>query len=167
MKRSFRDVEHLARLVACFLAAFLAFAVARAALVPKDFGTYGHYRAGALMDVRSHPPRYAGRVRCAECHEDVIQTAAPSRHKNVSCEACHGPLLKHADDPEVAVAKPDRQADCMRCHSARTGRPLDFLNIDAEEHSGKDPCASCHKPHDPRPAEDDEPAVDEKPGGKK
>jgi hypothetical protein len=119
------------------------------------------------MDVRSHPPRYAGRVRCAECHEDVIQTAAPSRHKSISCEACHGPLLKHADDPQVAVAKPDGQADCMRCHSARTGRPLDFLNIDAEEHSGTDPCASCHKPHDPRPQEDDEPAVDEKPGDKK
>ena len=167
MKRSFRDVEHLARLAACFLAALLLFGVARAAFVPKDFGIYGHYRAGALADVRGHELKYAGRVRCAECHEDVIETAAPSRHKNVSCEACHGPLLKHADDPAVAVAKPDGRADCMRCHSARTGRPVAFLNIDAEEHAGKDPCSSCHKPHDPRPGEGDEEPKDAKPGDKK
>jgi hypothetical protein len=150
MKPSFKNVEHLVRLAALFLAALLVFAVARAALVPDDFGRLGHYRAGAVDDVSAHVASYAGRARCVECHDDVVTTAAPSRHKNLSCEGCHGPLLKHADDPEVSVPKPDSQASCMRCHSARTGRPASFLNIDAAEHSGDDPCQSCHKPHDPR-----------------
>ncbi|MGB2716553.1 MAG: cytochrome c3 family protein [Vicinamibacterales bacterium] len=150
MKPSFRDFEHLVRLAGLFLVGLLVFAVARAAYVPKDFGKYGHYRPGSLDDEAAHTPIYAGRARCVECHEDVVAIAAPSRHKNLGCEGCHGALKQHADNPEVAVPQPDGRADCMRCHSARTGRPANFLNIDAEEHSGADACVSCHKPHDPR-----------------
>lgn len=150
MKPSFKNIEHLVRLAALFLAAILVFAVARAALVPDDFGTLGFYRAGSLGDVGARTPSYAGRVRCVECHEDVTTTAAPSRHKNIGCENCHGALRKHADDPEVAPPKLDGRADCLRCHAANAGRPATFLNIDAAEHSGDDPCSSCHKPHDPR-----------------
>ena len=155
MKPSFKDVEHLVRLAALFLAGLLIFATVRAAYVPRDFGRFGHYRAGALDDERRHSPVYAGRARCVECHEDVVQAAAPARHEILGCESCHGALLKHADDPEIPVMKPDARASCMRCHSARTGRPESFLIIDAEEHSGKDACESCHKPHDPRPSEDE------------
>jgi hypothetical protein len=31
----------------------------RAALVPDGFGKYGHYRAGAIVDARSRPLKYA------------------------------------------------------------------------------------------------------------
>jgi hypothetical protein len=53
----FRDAEHLARLAGLFLAGAALFVVLRAALVPDDFGVYGHYRAGAWRTtppVRSH-----------------------------------------------------------------------------------------------------------------
>ena len=150
MKPSFKDVEHLVRLAALFLAGLLVFGVARAAYVPKDFGTFGHYRGRAPNEEAARVPVYAGRARCVECHEDVVGVAAPSRHKNLGCEGCHGALRQHADNPEVAVLKPDGRADCMRCHSAKTGRPASFLIIDREEHSGADACVSCHKPHDPR-----------------
>jgi hypothetical protein len=150
MKPSFKDVEHLVRLAGLFLVGLLVFAVARAAYVPEDFGRFGHYRGSAPDEEAARVPVHAGRARCVECHEDVVETAAPSRHKTLGCEGCHGASRQHADNPEVAVPKPDARANCMRCHSARTGRPAAFLNIDAEEHSGTDPCSSCHKPHDPR-----------------
>ena len=67
MNRSFKDVEHLIRLAALFAVGVLLFAVARAVFVPKDFGKYGHYRAGAIDDAAAQPLSYAGRARCAEC----------------------------------------------------------------------------------------------------
>jgi hypothetical protein len=127
------------------------FVVVRAELVPKDFGKLGHYRPGAIDDIRARPVSYAGRARCMECHEDVFTTMAPARHKNLGCEGCHGPLFKHADDPEVAPVKLDGYAYCMRCHAAKTGKPIAYPTIDLVDHMEKgDTCASCHKPHDPR-----------------
>lgn len=146
----FKDVEHLIRLAALFVAGLLLFVVARAALVPKDFGKYGHYRAGAVDDAAARPLTYAGRARCAECHDDVVISQAAAGHKNLGCETCHGALLKHADDPEVAVAKADGQVLCLRCHAANTGKPAHQPTVVAKDHSDEDTCVSCHKPHDPR-----------------
>ena len=146
----FKDVEHLIRLAALFVAGLLLFVVARAALVPKDFGKYGHYRAGAVDDAAARPLTYAGRARCAECHDDVVISQAAAGHKNLGCETCHGALLKHADDPEVAVAKADGQMLCLRCHAANTGKPAHQPTVVAKDHSDEDTCVSCHKPHDPR-----------------
>ena len=70
--KSFKDAAHLVRLAVLFAAGLLAFGVARAALVPKDFGTLGHYRAGAIDDVRAKPIAYAGQKACAEWHVDVV-----------------------------------------------------------------------------------------------
>lgn len=150
MPGSFKDFEHLIRLAGIFVAGLLLFTVARAEFVPKDFGKYGHYRASAIDDAASRPLAYAGRGRCTECHEDEVNEAAPSKHKVISCEACHGALLKHADDPEVNVSKADGQALCLRCHAANTGKPAHQPAIVAKEHSDEDSCTPCHKPHDPR-----------------
>jgi len=150
MRGSFRDFEHLIRLAGIFVAGLLLFTVARAEFVPKDFGKYGHYRASATNDAASRPLAYAGRGRCTECHEDEVNEAAPSKHKVISCEACHGALLKHADDPEVEVAKADGQALCLRCHAANTGKPAHQPTVIAKDHSDEDSCIPCHKPHDPR-----------------
>jgi hypothetical protein len=150
MNRSFKDFEHLVRLAALFGAGLLVFVIARAALVPPDFGKYGHYRAGAIDDAAARPLSYAGRARCTECHEDVVIAAAPAKHKVIGCETCHGALLKHADDPAVEVAKADGQMLCLRCHAANTGKPTHHPTIVAKDHSDEDTCVSCHKPHDPR-----------------
>src|SRR5262245_51215646 len=98
MKR-FRDVEHLLRLSGLFLLGLLVFTVARAEFVPAGFGTLGHYRAGAIDDVRAKTPEYAGQKACAECHVDVVDFRAKARHKAIGCESCHGPLARHAEDP--------------------------------------------------------------------
>lgn len=149
--RRFKDVEHLLRLAALFVVGLLVFGVARAALVPEDFGKYGHYRAGAIDDVRARPVHYAGQAACAECHDEVVATRAAARHTAIACESCHGPLAQHASAPDtVKPARPDARPLCVRCHAAKTGKPKRYPSVDIQEHAGGETCLSCHKPHDPR-----------------
>jgi hypothetical protein len=150
MKGPLKDFEHLIRLAALFATGLLLFVVVRAEFVPADFGKYGHYRAGAVTQAAAKPIVYAGRARCTECHEDTVNEAAPAKHKVISCETCHGALLKHADDPAVDVPKADGQTLCLRCHGANTGKPSHQPTVVAKEHSDEDSCVACHKPHDPR-----------------
>jgi predicted CXXCH cytochrome family protein len=150
MKR-FKDVEHLLRLAALFLVGLLVFGVARAQLVPAGFGKYGHYRAGALDDVRKTPLQYAGQQTCVECHGDIADLRAKARHRAIACESCHGPLGKHAADPgEMTPKRPDARPLCVRCHSANTGRPKRYPSVVVNDHAGDENCLTCHKPHDPR-----------------
>ena len=147
----FKDVEHLFRLAAIFAFGILTFAIARAQLVPDDFGRLGHYRAGAIDEIRARPIAHAGQKACAECHSDVVEVRLPSRHKAVSCETCHGPLAKHAaGDDTFTFTKLDAQPLCVRCHAAKTGKPERYPRVDVKEHAGDELCVSCHKPHDPR-----------------
>lgn len=147
----FRDVEHLYRLAALFVAGLLVFAVAKAELVPKDFGKYGHYRPGAVDDARARPIKHAGQKACAECHVDVIEARESARHKRLSCETCHGPLAKHATgDDETKVVIPDVTSLCVRCHAAKTGKPKQYPRVDVKDHAGDEKCVACHKPHNPK-----------------
>ena len=147
----FRDIEHLFRLAAIFLGAILVFAIARAAIVPDDFGLLGHYRASAVDEVAALPIVHAGQKACADCHPDVVEARAVARHRAVACEACHGPLARHADGSDSArPARPEGRALCIRCHSAKTGKPKRYPTVDVKEHAGEENCLSCHKSHDPR-----------------
>lgn len=85
---------------------------------------YGFYRAGALTDVKARHISYAGHAACEECHAGTYDAPDPppgtqavvakvaeasaatdNKHLILRCEACHGPLAAHADDPEKAVPK--------------------------------------------------------------
>jgi hypothetical protein len=152
MKHRFKDVEHLLRLAGLFVAGLLVFGIARAELVPAGFGKYGHYRAGAIDDVRALPVVYAGQQACADCHGDIVDLRAQARHRAIACETCHGALAKHAEDPgTVTPALPEATPLCVRCHAAKTGKPSPFPAVDVKDHAGSTPCLTCHKPHDPRP----------------
>jgi hypothetical protein len=127
------------------------FLVLRAMVVPEDFGKYGHYRAGALDAVRDKPPAYAGQEACAVCHEEAVTARKAGRHVNVACEACHGPLGAHANDPAAQAPKlPDTTALCRRCHEKDAAKPRGFPQVVSAEHSGGSPCKACHKPHNPK-----------------
>ena len=147
----FRDVEHLFRLGALFVAAVLVFAVARAQLVPDGFGKYGHYRAGAVDDARMRPIVHAGQKACADCHVDVFEARVSARHKALSCETCHGPLAKHASGDDAKVNMPDVTPLCIRCHAEKTGKPLRYPRVNIRDHAGDEKCVPCHKPHNPKP----------------
>ena len=150
MGEKFRDAEHVLRLAALFAAGIVVFLVARALLVPPGFGELGHYRTGAIADNRERQPAYAGRAACAECHDEVAAALARDRHGRIGCETCHGPLARHAADPDaVAPDKLDATPLCARCHDAEPARPMTHPQVEAAAHAEGAACTECHKPHEP------------------
>ena len=149
MKGRFRDQEHLIRIAGLFAAGFLVFLVVRALFVPQGFGVYGHFRAGALDDNRARPVVFAGRTACEDCHSDVVEARKGGKHAGLGCEACHGPLADHAQDPTSGKPKRPDAALCPVCHTANVAKPAGFPQIDLKEHSGGASCLECHQAHRP------------------
>lgn len=152
MARRLRDAEHLVRLALLFLAGALVFLGLRAYFVPAGFGELGHFRTGALQDIRNRPLHFAGRASCGEtdCHEDVTATLADDSHALVGCESCHGALLAHAAEPKVAKAATlDEIELCSRCHALNSARPAEFQQVEIETHREDSACSECHHAHEP------------------
>jgi hypothetical protein len=147
---SFGDYEHVLRMAAVFAVAIVCFLGWRSWMVPKDFGQYGHFRGGAIADAAKRTPVFAGQASCVECHDDVQKVRLTGRHAAIGCEACHGPLGKHArGETDVAPVRPSTRAICLTCHTAKEGLPKAFPRIVVKEHSEAGPCTECHKPHAP------------------
>jgi hypothetical protein len=150
MQRFFKDKEHLVRMAALFAAGFVLFLIVQAIFIPKGFGVYGHYRAGALADNRARPIVFAGRAACGECHTDQRDELKGGKHSGVGCEACHGALAKHAEDPSaLKPVKPDVNTVCLTCHVANVAKPRKFPKIEVKTHFEGNPCGGCHSPHAP------------------
>ena len=150
MKRAFRDSGHLIRPALVLLAALGLFVAIRAAVIPKVFGRYGHYRAAAIEEARAKAISYAGQEACAACHDDQVKARAAGEHAKVACEACHGALAKHAGDPFALKPKrPDTVQLCRKCHEKDSAKPEKFPQVVTAEHSGGAACNTCHQPHNP------------------
>ena len=146
----FKDAGHLFRFAGLFVLAFLLFLVIRGFVVPRSFGKYGHYRGNAISDIAAKPVKFAGHQTCEGCHTDILDVKKAGKHAQVNCEACHGPLAKHADDPtSVSPAKLETAVLCARCHTATAAKPKGFPQVDPAEHSSGVPCETCHQPHSP------------------
>lgn len=144
------DAGHLFRLAAVFLAGLVLFLVIRGFLVPRSFGQYGHYRGTAITEIADHPVHFAGHQTCGTCHADVLEKKAAGRHVRVNCEACHGALGQHADDPtSVQPPKLDTAVLCVRCHEQNAAKPKTFPQVVSVEHSSGLVCDTCHQPHSP------------------
>lgn len=150
MKQLLQDGRHLLRVAGLFAAGTLVFFILRGILVPADFGRFGHYRGGALAEISKKPVSFAGKTACLDCHGDVSKEQQGSKHAKLNCEACHGALARHAEDPEKA--KPEKKGAtnlCLVCHRTNVARPAKFPQVDPKEHSDGAACDSCHKPHHP------------------
>jgi uncharacterized CHY-type Zn-finger protein len=124
--------------------------VVRHFVVPKSFGEYGHYRGDAMGEIAAKPVKFAGHQTCEMCHSDVLEVKSAGKHAHVNCEACHGPLAAHANDPaSVVPTLPDTTVLCARCHTASAAKPASFPQVNPAEHSGGVPCKTCHNPHSP------------------
>ena len=155
MRKFLKDQPHLVRMAALFLVGLLLFLVGRTLFVPKGFYEYGHFRAGALADNAARTVAFAGREACESCHPDVAEARKGSLHDAVACEACHGALAKHADDPDsLKPTLPDARKLCLVCHRQDVTRPKNFKQVNPPEHMGGAPCLSCHKPHHPEMAQE-------------
>jgi transcription elongation factor Elf1 len=147
---SFKDAGHLFRFAGLFVIAFLIFLVARHYVVPKSFGEYGHYRGAAIGEIAALPVKFAGHQSCETCHSDIADVKKAGMHAHVNCEACHGALEKHVEDPaSVIPVKLDTAVLCARCHAASAAKPKDFPQVDPAAHSNGIPCETCHNPHSP------------------
>jgi Cytochrome c554 and c-prime len=146
---AFKDAGHLFRLAAVFVVGTLAFLGMRVFLVPKSFGQYGHYRGDAMAEIAARPLNFAGHQVCEGCHSEVLEKKKGGRHARVSCETCHGPLAKHADDPSVQPAKLDTAVLCVRCHEENAAKPKSFPQVASADHSTGVACDTCHQPHSP------------------
>ena len=146
----FRSYEHLLRLAGLFAAGVAVFLILRALLVPADYGRLGRYRAGAIDQIEARPIAYAGQLACVECHTDVAETRKTNAHARISCESCHGPNARHADDPSVAATKPDPRRICATCHTPDPARDRVIKTVNFTEHADPGPCTTCHMPHAPK-----------------
>ncbi len=146
----FKDAGHIFRFAGLFILAFLAFLVIRHYVVPKSFGQYGHYRGAAIAEIAARPVHFAGHQTCESCHSDELDVKKKGKHVTVNCEACHGPLANHADDPaDVTPPKLDTATLCVRCHAASEAKPKTFPQVVAADHANGVPCETCHQPHSP------------------
>ena len=144
------DYQHVVRMGAVFAAVVVLFLAWRAWMVPRDFGLYGHYRPGAIVEAAAKPSAYAGQAVCAECHSDVQKLRDTAKHRGVACEACHGPLGRHArGETDVAPIRPSARGVCLTCHTVRAGMPKAFPAIVEKDHAESGPCTECHAPHAP------------------
>jgi hypothetical protein len=147
---AFTDYEHVLRMAALFAVAIVCFLAWRSWMVPKDFGQYGHFRTGAIADAAKRTPAFGGQASCIECHDEVQKVRLTGRHAAIGCEACHGPLGRHArGETDVAPVRPSTRAVCLTCHTAKEGLPKAFPRIVVKDHSEAGPCTECHKPHAP------------------
>jgi len=151
MRKIFEGWEHLIRLACVGVVVELAFFAIRHALVPPEFGKYGHFRRSSLFEIAARTPIFAGREACASCHDDIVTAKSKGPHANVGCEACHGPLGRHAQDfASQTPVLPDTAKLCVTCHEADPAKPKTFPQVVSREHAGDVACGTCHNPHQPR-----------------
>ncbi|MCF6290779.1 MAG: cytochrome c3 family protein [Desulfobacterales bacterium] len=131
--------------------------VARAIMVPDDFGvhgdsfTYNFYRKDSINDWKKMEVKYQGKAYCVECHEEKVEANLSSPHGIIECENCHGPARNHPDDPELLEIVTKREL-CLRCHDSLPYPDSlrgDIIGIDPEEHNPGSECIECHNPHNP------------------
>jgi len=94
-----QDMEHLIRLAVVMAIALTAFMILRAACRPTQFWT-----VRLLSRLAARGDRVAANCFCRsrelrDLPSDVVALKNEGKHAGVNCEACHGALAKHAEDP--------------------------------------------------------------------
>ncbi len=140
----------LKTLIPLFAILIIIFLVARYFLVPESFGEKGHYRFNSVEENKQKALNYAGKQTCLECHEDKAMELESDMHSGISCETCHGPGLKHSENPDSSkMIVPAERAFCGLCHAFNPTREGILTQIDINEHNVKYKCIECHNPHAP------------------
>jgi hypothetical protein len=144
------QVQRLAVVIGVLVAAVL---VTRFVLIPQSLVARELHERSTVEAEIAKPVKFAGSAACADCHDDVVATKNKGRHRNLSCEGCHGPAAAHVADP--ASGKPTASRDrklCPVCHAYDAARPTGFPQINPTTHNPVKPCVSCHNPHDSVPS---------------
>jgi hypothetical protein len=147
----FKDFEHVVRVAMLLAGGLVVFVVIRQAYIPVDFGALGFYRAGALQANQALPINYGGQPACVDCHSALEGTPKENRHSTIRCEACHGPLARHAADADNNKPKVlNPRLLCLSCHTKGAGKPDWFPQIVPATHEPNRVCGDCHPAHRPK-----------------
>jgi DmsE family decaheme c-type cytochrome len=146
---------------------WLACCLLLSAIIFAPTGLHAQKAGGAAAKVRAAQASaatdgatFVGQEACASCHEEKIAEMAKTLHGKSadrrtpaggqSCEACHGPGSKHADDPEKnsmrkfgKVSSNEITAVCTTCHA--TGEHALWAGSKHEARGVS--CATCHSVH--------------------
>jgi hypothetical protein len=147
-----RIPEQVKRLAIVIGSLVVAALIVRFYIIPPKFTDRDQHRASTVEREIAKPVKFAGSRACQDCHEDITVKKAKGFHKTLSCEGCHGPAVRHAEDP--SAAKPSAPRDrkfCPVCHAYDPSRPTGFPQINPTAHNPIKPCITCHNPHDPVP----------------
>ena len=127
--------------------------VGRLFLIPRSVVDKDLHAAETIQAELAKPIQLAGANACRECHEEMSDVVRKGYHRNLSCEACHGPAAQHANDPDAVkpLVPRDRKA-CPLCHAYDASRPTGFPQINPTTHNPVKPCVDCHNPHNPTPS---------------
>jgi formate-dependent nitrite reductase cytochrome c552 subunit len=163
--------RHFLRLFLLIAIVVVAFLSVRAQVVPKDFGTLGHFRASAIPEEAAREPRHLGSEVCADCHDEISTPKAAGKHSIPQCENCHGPGMIHVKImSEDSIDKyPDKIKnnpkglrvisgiqECKWCHLKTFERPTTLKYITSVPQHFADhgrtftplsKCIDCHNPH--------------------
>ena len=95
--------------------------------------------------------KYVDTALCATCHTDISNIKSIGVHKKINCQTCHGPGIKHADDPtKNKLEKPSEREFCGKCHAKNIARSTSVIRqIDLTKHNVGSKCIKCHNPHSP------------------
>jgi hypothetical protein len=146
--------EQISRLSFVFVFLIAGVLLIRTFAIPSSLKEKGFQRTSAIQRELSKEIKYAGAKACAECHEEEAARKSHGNHRGLSCETCHGPARKHAEDPSENKPEVPRTRDfCPRCHNYDPSRPTGFPQINPVIHNPLKPCVECHDPHAPVPPE--------------
>lgn len=144
-------MEHLVRagglLIAVLVLTAAFIIVPRFVSTPEILDDYGLYSGGDNSEEWANlTTKYADSLACQACHENEYSLWVESQHGAVICETCHGPGKEHLEQNINLITDSSREF-CGRCHSRLPARPVDFPQVDLEEHGGESTCLTCHNPH--------------------
>ena len=147
---------HVIRPLYVVLAVVGVILIARAFIVPADFGIqergymYGWYRKSSEEEWKALKEKFKGKEYCQDCHAEAEQNLRSSGHKTIECENCHGPAREHPDAPPKLTLDRSREL-CLRCHTYLpypTSQRAEIRGIDPENHNPGGECVACHDPHE-------------------
>ncbi|AIY89159.1 hypothetical protein [Geoglobus acetivorans] len=144
------------RFLLIYLTFVLVFLMLRTVIVPPTFGeftddyTYRWFRGDSVREIMQYDMKFATKEMCEQCHPEKVEFLNRGKHSTLSCETCHGPSMKHVENPTTYHPEIDTTRElCKLCHEFNPTRPEDFPQKFTDDHGYGFACVECHNPHSP------------------
>jgi ferredoxin len=103
----------------CLCSLFWCFWWCATTLCRRVLGVWALSRGSSIGEIAARPVKFAGHETCEGCHTDILDVKKNGKHAHVNCEACHGALANHADDPDDQAGAAGYGRACARAATRR------------------------------------------------